>query len=123
MSSGRSYPPMSLVVNEFRTPNQEFLLVSDLARTSNDSLESTATLQYGLVNYSVDELKKICLEHINGVMKFLRRPTENITDDTSIVLQKALEAVRQFEAENSNAKNVGTYLFEYVSKMLTVPIE
>lgn len=101
MSTGRSHPPISLLICEFIPPDQEFLLVPDLDPESNGQ---KLTLAYGLHNYSVDQLKQKLLEHIEAVSNW-----ENMTGNRETLTWKVLRAMFFFQEGDPVAKRACIY--------------
>lgn len=96
MSTGRTHPPISLLIREFIAPYAEFLLVPDLAPESNGH---KLTLAYGLHNYSVDGLKQKLLEHVEAVSS-----SGNIAGSPETLTWKVLRAVICFQEADPVAK-------------------
>jgi hypothetical protein len=112
VSTGRSHPPISLLICEFIAPDQEFLLVSDLAQGSNGQ---KLTLAYGLHNHSVDELEQELLEHIKAVSNW-----ENMTGNRETLTWKVLRAVFCFQEVDPVAKQACIYPLRDFEQRLTV---
>jgi hypothetical protein len=117
MSTGPSHPRIPLLACEYRTPNQESLLISDVNSKSNDHMQTFATvvtLPYGLRNYSVDRLKEMCQEHIEAIS------TEaNIIGDPSSLKCKLLQVICHFQESDPIAKRACIYLPSgFLRKML-----
>jgi hypothetical protein len=102
---------MPLPVHEIYSADQDYLLVPDLASESRDNVQSFATrpsLQYGIYNRPIDNLKQICSEYINGVSKYSIDPADIIPGDTSGIIWKVLEAISRFAQAKPVVKMAST---------------
>jgi len=65
---------------------------------------TVSTLQYGLRNYNVDQLKQKCLEHIEAISNW-----ENIIGDSETLSWKLLRAICRFQEADLIAKQACIY--------------
>lgn len=108
LSTGRTHPPITLLVSKFVPPDEEFLHVSDLTPETNDDKRTFATvrsLQYAMRNYSVDEVKQKCRDHIVAISK-----PRNIIGDRSSLRCKLLLAICRFLEAVPTSKQASIYL-------------
>ena len=111
LSTGHSHPPLSLLVCEYLPPNQVDLNVSELTLETEDKKPEfvpVTTLQYRVPNFSVDELKPKCLEHIEAISSW-----ENIIGDDESLYWKLLRAICRFQEADPRSKEVRTHMFRY----------
>jgi len=109
MSTGRAHPPITLLACEFIPPNQEFLLVSDLTPETNDYMQTFATvrtLQYGLREYNVGQIKQKCKDHIEAISN-----PRNIMGDRSTLGYKILLAICRFLEAVPASKQARIYTY------------
>jgi hypothetical protein len=113
MSTDPSHPPISLLVCEYLESDQKSLLISDLTPESNDYMRTFATvstLQYGLRDYNVDDLKEKMLNHIIAISKW-----ERIIEDSETLSWKLLRAICRFQEADPTAQRVCIYSFQKFS--------
>lgn len=112
VSTGSSHPPIFLLVSEYLPPNKEFLDIADLTPESNDHMPTFATvssLQYGLREYSIDQLRGRCLKHIETISNW-----KYILGDNESLSWKLLRAICRFQEADPSSNQVGIHTFEAV---------
>jgi hypothetical protein len=118
MSTGRTHPPITLLACEFIPPNPEFLLVADLTPETNDHMQAFATvrtLQYGLREYNVDQVKQKCRDHFEAISN-----PRKILEDRSTLRCKLLLAICRFVEGVPDSEQARIYFFWDVSQKLIV---
>jgi len=94
LSTGRTHPPITVLVSKIVPPDEDFLLVSHLAPEMNDhrrTFDKVRSLQYAMRYYSVDQVMQKCKDHIEAISK-----PRNITGDRSTLRCKLLLAICRF---------------------------
>jgi hypothetical protein len=109
MSTGRTHPPITLLACEFIPPNPEFLFVADLTPETNDHMQAFATvrtLQYGLRDYNVDQVKQKCRAHFEAISN-----PRKILEDRSTLRCKLLLAICRFVEAVPDSEQARIYFF------------
>ena len=111
MSSGPNYAKMRLKATEFRPLNQDILvlnLVASKEDTANQCLKFIPSYAppFGLYCVSAEELRNICLEHINAIIEKERDVGEADQGDISIISWKAFEAANRYRRSIGRNGNV-----------------
>jgi hypothetical protein len=103
--------PITVVLHEISSANEDCFLIPDLDPQATTSPESTPihTLHYGC-NVGVDKLKKILLDYINAVSNHRVSREDMITGDTSMMIWRILGSICRFHCVNLTARNASTYL-------------
>ena len=104
MSTGDSHPRISLLICEHRPPHKKYSRISNASSDSNDRKQTFATvdtLPYGLRVYSVNELEKKCLEHIEAISNW-----KDLSGDSETLSGRLLRAVCRFEEADQSAQEV-----------------
>lgn len=100
ISSGPTYQPISIWVNEFRPINDEFLEVSHIKTGENGHPSSKFIRRYAppymLHQNEIKTLGDKCMEHVKLIAKNPRGKGELYFKYTSIVPWKVFNAIRRY---------------------------
>jgi hypothetical protein len=101
VSSGPTYPPMTLSLREFCATREDFLDVKRLEKAGLDSecdlkIVVRKSLPLGLPLSEVSLLKRQCLQHIRSIISLTRSPQEMEFGETCIISSKVLIAVERY---------------------------
>ena len=110
MSTSPRHPPIFIPACEFTSPDDDFLLVSDLTSKSNDHLQSFATiptLPVAMHNYDPRQLKPIILEHIKAISL-----SDKIPGNTFTV--KLLKRICRFREANPSLEGACIYSSTFI---------
>ncbi len=108
ISSGPTYRPISLFINEFQPVDEDFLALSQIKTDEDGNLSSEFTRQYAppfaLPPSSSIALREKCLEHVELIAKGSRNDGELSKKHTSIISWDLFNAIAQYQ----KSVNVGT---------------
>jgi hypothetical protein len=111
ISSGPTYQPITLFVNEFQPVDEHFLALSQIKRDSDGNFSSEFTRQYAppfaLLPNANSVLREKCLEHVKLIAKQPRCRGEVHYKHTSIVSWDVFSAIAQYQ----RSSNVGLFTF------------
>jgi hypothetical protein len=110
MSSGPTYPPIILTVNEFIPKDEHFLALSYAppnVNTPTPKLEQVYAPPFGLPdNKGKGGLKKNCREHIKEIIKHERASCEAVCGDVSPLAWEIYNAVHRYRLSKDKLGNV-----------------
>lgn len=102
ISSGPTYPPMSIIVHEFRTPDPGFLVFKEIMVDKGTKIPhfvDTYSPPLGITDFSQDVEGKL-ESHIHSIIENQRNYGEVVYGDTSQLSWDVFEAVRRFQLAN-----------------------
>lgn len=116
MMSGPCYRTIELSVTEFLPLDKDFLAFNIVAPAQSTNgpcqrfIPSYAP-PFGLCDPRLDDLKKVCSDHIKAIIKKERSFGEAKHGDVSIISFKAFEAVNRYRRFSKGSSNVGHSLY------------